>query len=196
MTSSRPGRLPAGHTMKLNSPHEPELDPPFEVVEPVRLTCPLVFSSPHSGMSILAGFLKRQGSKRPAATARADGGKTHLHCRDLCSAAVDGLGAPLDFLQSPGVMFPRARLLILSGLWNNPFQSQNLMAIITAKKVTRACSMDRCRRLLLEPRASPVGVTPAEAWEQTARVVIVRRTLPWHTVPTQSTKQRFSSRAS
>jgi N-formylglutamate amidohydrolase len=27
----------------------PELDPPFDVVEPVSLTCPLIFSSPHSG---------------------------------------------------------------------------------------------------------------------------------------------------
>ena len=32
-----------------NQPHEPELDPPFEVLEPARLACPLVFSSPHSG---------------------------------------------------------------------------------------------------------------------------------------------------
>ncbi|HZM08382.1 MAG TPA: N-formylglutamate amidohydrolase, partial [Methylocella sp.] len=42
----------------LNPPHEPELDPPFEVVEPVRLTCPLVFSSPHSGNVYPRRFLE------------------------------------------------------------------------------------------------------------------------------------------
>ena len=44
--------------MTLNPPHEPELDPPFEVVEPVRLTCPLVFSSPHSGNVYPRRFLE------------------------------------------------------------------------------------------------------------------------------------------
>src|SRR5450631_3441472 len=42
----------------LNPPHEPELDPPFEVVEPVRLACPLVFSSPHSGTIYPRRFLE------------------------------------------------------------------------------------------------------------------------------------------
>jgi N-formylglutamate amidohydrolase len=42
----------------LNPPHEPELDPPFEVVEPVRLACPLVFSSPHSGNVYPRRFLE------------------------------------------------------------------------------------------------------------------------------------------
>lgn len=39
-------------------PHEPELDPPFEVIEPVRVTSPLVFSSPHSGNIYPRRFLE------------------------------------------------------------------------------------------------------------------------------------------
>lgn len=38
-------------------PHEPELAPPFEVVEPAELSSPLVFSSPHSGRVYPARFL-------------------------------------------------------------------------------------------------------------------------------------------
>lgn len=34
---------------KANLPHEPELDPPFEVEEPPHRALPVVFSSPHSG---------------------------------------------------------------------------------------------------------------------------------------------------
>lgn len=37
--------------------HEPELDPPFEVVEPDRVVSPLVLSSPHSGSVYPARFL-------------------------------------------------------------------------------------------------------------------------------------------
>ena len=38
--------------------HEPELDPPFDVIEPVELTSPLVFSSPHSGSIYPRRFLE------------------------------------------------------------------------------------------------------------------------------------------
>lgn len=38
-------------------PHEPELDPPFDVIEPIALTTPLVFSSPHSGSVYPQRFL-------------------------------------------------------------------------------------------------------------------------------------------
>src|ERR1700756_5524606 len=38
-------------------PPEPELDPPFDIVEPQELRCPLVFSSPHSGNVYPASFL-------------------------------------------------------------------------------------------------------------------------------------------
>ncbi|HET6378800.1 MAG TPA: N-formylglutamate amidohydrolase [Methylocella sp.] len=44
--------------MKGIPPHEPELDPPFEVIEPARLTSPLVFSSPHSGNIYPKRFLE------------------------------------------------------------------------------------------------------------------------------------------
>lgn len=37
--------------------HEPELDPPFDVVEPVELLSPLVLSSPHSGCVYPQRFL-------------------------------------------------------------------------------------------------------------------------------------------
>ena len=37
--------------------HEPELDPPFELLEPAALTSPLVLSSPHSGSIYPASFL-------------------------------------------------------------------------------------------------------------------------------------------
>ncbi|WP_084143616.1 N-formylglutamate amidohydrolase [Methylocapsa acidiphila] len=42
-------RLEASWPRNPGEPHEPELDPPFDVLEPAALTSPLVFSSPHSG---------------------------------------------------------------------------------------------------------------------------------------------------
>ena len=39
--------------------YDPELDPGFEVIEPDALTCPLVFSSPHSGAVYPRRFLER-----------------------------------------------------------------------------------------------------------------------------------------
>jgi N-formylglutamate amidohydrolase len=47
MTEEEPGS--AAHPAPSPEWHEPELDPPFEVIEPPALLCPLVFSSPHSG---------------------------------------------------------------------------------------------------------------------------------------------------
>jgi N-formylglutamate amidohydrolase len=38
-------------------PHEPELNPPFDVLEPSALASPLVFSSPHSGAIYPQSFL-------------------------------------------------------------------------------------------------------------------------------------------
>ena len=38
--------------------HEPELDPPFEIIDPSRLTSPLVLSSPHSGSVYPESFLR------------------------------------------------------------------------------------------------------------------------------------------
>ncbi len=78
-------------------PHEPELDPPFDVVEPVRLTCPLIFSSPHSGNVYPRRFL---------AATRLD--EAALHRSEdafvdvLFGGAVD-LGAPLIKARFPRV---------------------------------------------------------------------------------------------
>jgi N-formylglutamate amidohydrolase len=49
----------AARIAKLGQPHEPELDPPFEVLEPAVLGCPLVYSSPHSGDVYPRRFLDR-----------------------------------------------------------------------------------------------------------------------------------------
>jgi N-formylglutamate amidohydrolase len=38
-------------------PHEPELDPPFDILGPGTALCPLVFSSPHSGSAYPRRFL-------------------------------------------------------------------------------------------------------------------------------------------
>src|ERR1700732_3538182 len=59
MTSKLSGPASARDaTAKGNQPHEPALDPPFEVVEPARVACPLVFSSPHSGNVYPRRFLE------------------------------------------------------------------------------------------------------------------------------------------
>ena len=68
---------------------EPELDPPFEVLEPGRVELPLVFNSPHSGMVYPARFL---ASSRldPVALRRSE----DTHVDSLFLGGV-GLGAPL-----------------------------------------------------------------------------------------------------
>ena len=48
---------PAGAIGSGLTVHEPELDPAFDVLEPVGLTSPLVFSSPHSGSIYPRRFL-------------------------------------------------------------------------------------------------------------------------------------------
>jgi N-formylglutamate amidohydrolase len=49
MASGFPGAYHSARSANALPPHEPELDPPFEVFEPQELASPLVFSSPHSG---------------------------------------------------------------------------------------------------------------------------------------------------
>lgn len=85
--------------VKLNSPHEPELDPPFEVVEPVRLTCPLVFSSPHSGDVYPRRFL--EATRLEAAVLH----RSEDAFVDALFGGVTALGAPLIKAR-----FPRAYL--------------------------------------------------------------------------------------
>jgi len=80
-------------------PHEPELDPPFQVAEPARLACPLVFSSPHSGNAYPRRFLAttrlEETELRPSEDAFVD----------LLFGGVTALGAPLIKAR-----FPRAYL--------------------------------------------------------------------------------------
>ena len=80
-------------------PHEPELDPPFEVVEPARLACPLVFSSPHSGNVYPRRFL--QTARLAEAILR----QSEDAFVDLLLSGVAALGAPLIKAR-----FPRAYL--------------------------------------------------------------------------------------
>ncbi len=54
------GRQDLHHQLNLrhgDNEHEPELDPPFDVLEPQSLACPLVLSSPHSGSIYPSRFL-------------------------------------------------------------------------------------------------------------------------------------------
>jgi N-formylglutamate amidohydrolase len=58
MTAEQPGvRAAASEPCGCGKPHEPELDPPFEVLEPGSLRSPLVLSSPHSGTIYPRRFL-------------------------------------------------------------------------------------------------------------------------------------------
>src|SRR5580700_10590590 len=84
---------------KVNQPHEPELDPPFEVVEPARLACPLVFSSPHSGNVYPRRFL--EAARLDEAVLR----RSEDAFVDALFGGVAALGAPLIKAR-----FPRAYL--------------------------------------------------------------------------------------
>jgi N-formylglutamate amidohydrolase len=84
---------------KVTQPHEPELDPPFEVLEPARLTCPLVFSSPHSGNVYPRRFL--EAAKLDEAVLR----RSEDAFVDALFGGVAALGAPLIRAR-----FPRAYL--------------------------------------------------------------------------------------
>jgi len=55
MYSGKPGGRPSPHSTP--DIHEPELDPPFDMLEPAALASPLVFSSPHSGSVYPQRFL-------------------------------------------------------------------------------------------------------------------------------------------
>jgi N-formylglutamate amidohydrolase len=81
------------------APHEPELDPPFEIVEPDYITTPLVFSSPHSGSVYPARFLA--SAKLDAMTLR----RSEDAFVDSLFAGATAIGAPLVRAR-----FPRAYL--------------------------------------------------------------------------------------
>ncbi len=80
-------------------PHEPELDPPFDVVEPEPLGAPLVFSSPHSGSVYPRRFLA--SARLDAMTLR----RSEDAYVDELFAGVVARGAPLVRAR-----FPRAYL--------------------------------------------------------------------------------------
>ncbi|HEV2573836.1 MAG TPA: N-formylglutamate amidohydrolase [Beijerinckiaceae bacterium] len=80
-------------------PRLPELDPPFDIIEPEVEACPVVFSSPHSGSIYPSAFLK---------TARLD----PLTLRRSEDAFVDELFIPALSIGAPMLRarFPRAYL--------------------------------------------------------------------------------------
>lgn len=60
MTSELPGQdAVASALSRRGEPHEPELDPPFDVLDEDTPMCPLVLSSPHSGAVYPRRFLDR-----------------------------------------------------------------------------------------------------------------------------------------
>lgn len=81
------------------TPCEPELASPFDVVEPDELSCPLVFSSPHSGRVYPARFLA--AARLDAATLR----RSEDAYVDELFASARAVGAPLLCAR-----FPRAYL--------------------------------------------------------------------------------------
>lgn len=101
MTSELPGNEAAAGAIpsREDEPHEPELDPPFDVLGPDVPRCPLVLSSPHSGNVYPRRFLDRV--KLDLAVLRRS---EDAFVDDLFSGA-HALGAPLIRAR-----FPRAYL--------------------------------------------------------------------------------------
>ncbi len=90
---------PTGAFLADGGMQDPELDPPFDVVEPEVLACPLVFSSPHSGSVYPRRFL--DSARLDALALR----RSEDAFVDELFAGVHGLGAPLLRAR-----FPRAFL--------------------------------------------------------------------------------------
>ena len=99
MSPGDPGPRHRVRGFAASPPHEPELDPPFEILEPETLAAPLVLSSPHSGSSYPQRFLA--SSRLDAAMLRRS--EDALVDR-LFAAAVD-FGVPMIRAR-----FPRAYL--------------------------------------------------------------------------------------
>ena len=90
---------PTGSFVDNCGSQDPELDPPFDVVEPEDLSCPLVFSSPHSGSVYPRRFL--DSARLDAFALR----RSEDAFVDELFAGARGLGAPLLRAR-----FPRAYL--------------------------------------------------------------------------------------
>lgn len=100
MSSGPPGSRSQTETFFADgAPDEPELDPPFDVLEPSSLTSPLVFSSPHSGAVYPRRFLA--ATRLDAMTLR----RSEDAYVDELFAGVVARGAPLIRAR-----FPRAYL--------------------------------------------------------------------------------------
>jgi N-formylglutamate amidohydrolase len=100
MSSGRPGiSANAAKFFADGLPHEPELDPPFDVLDPAVLISPLVFSSPHSGAVYPKSFLT--AARLDATTLR----RSEDAYVDQLFAGVVKHGAPLIRAR-----FPRAYL--------------------------------------------------------------------------------------
>jgi N-formylglutamate amidohydrolase len=97
--SSGPSGTTKNSLFAEGQPHEPELDPPFEVLEPLALAAPLVFSSPHSGQVYPRRFLA--AARLDAATLR----RSEDAFVDELFAGGVALGSPLIRAR-----FPRAYL--------------------------------------------------------------------------------------
>jgi len=80
-------RVPTRFDSTARDPVEP--DQPFEIVEPERLTSPLVFNSPHSGRCYSPGFLDQSRLDLPRLRRAED------NFVDELFLPVTGLGAPL-----------------------------------------------------------------------------------------------------
>jgi N-formylglutamate amidohydrolase len=99
MSPGYPGARSKTKSFAAWPPHEPELDPPFEIVEPGDTATPLVFSSPHSGNVYPRRFL---ASARLDATTLRRSEDAYVDC---LFAGATGIGAPLLKAR-----FPRAYL--------------------------------------------------------------------------------------
>ena len=129
-----------------------DFDPPFEVLEPVRLSTPLIFNSPHSGRSYPPAFL---------AASRLDA----LTLRRSEDAFVDELYAPCVAVGAPLMRanFPRAFL----DLNREPYEldpsmfSGALPAFANTRSLRVAGGLGTIPRVVGESQAIYKGTIPA-----------------------------------
>jgi N-formylglutamate amidohydrolase len=124
-------------------PLDPELAPPFELVEPEQLCSPLVFSSPHSGSVYPARFLEKSRLDLSILRRSED---AHVHALFASAAAV---GAPL--LRAH---FPRAYL----DLNREPYELDQRMfdsalpEFVNARSLRVAAGLGTIPRVVAETR--------------------------------------------
>ena len=146
---------------------DPDIQPPFEVIEPPRLLAPLVFDSPHSGSRYPAAFL---------AASRLD----PLTLRRSEDAFVDELFRPCVALGAPllRARFPRAFL----DLNREPFELDPRMFdgplpdYVNARSLRVAAGLGTIPRVVGD--AQPIYRGKVSAADALARVAILHR--PYH----------------